>query len=479
MLKMLRGRTPNKLLIGALLVTTIAYWVVLIFRIPAYKIIPGYFWLAMQFIDKPLGNLWLVVPMVVFSITIVSIVIKRPKFHKLNLLLLILLGYTIQMGFGLMEKQGIDGIRSRMVHTGHAEFAKIASNETNMLKIATQYEKFLEENKSLRFPKTKPPGQLLFYMFTQKISNLIAPQVTPMGRYIRLVTFASYTYPLLTYLAIIPLFYFCRLFIKKRFAILPCILYLFVPSVTLVTLHLDQVLYPALFMLCLYLVIYSCYKNSLLFFMLSGALVYLSLYISFSLLPCIPLALMFAATYYFYSNQRKNKLTRYLKVLAGFIAGMVILTITFKLLLNYDPFVRYQNATAYHQAWKAWEPGLTDTVLFAFLNYVEYACWIGLPMMVFYLTNASRAIGEIVKRQFSVMNLLSLSSLVIFVLLGFFGKTKGEVHRLWLFMVPLVCVFVCYELSHRFKHRLEWMLGFLLTMQFITTLLIKRYQDFW
>lgn len=475
---MSKKRDLNKLLIGTLLTVTVAYWLVLILRIQTHKIIPDYFWMAMRFIDKPLGNLWLALPMAALSIAIISTVLKRPNSHKLNLLMLILLGYTIQMGFGLSEKKGIDGIRFRMVYTGHAEFARIASIETNMTKIATQYEEFLEENESFRFLNTKPPGQLLFYMLTQKISNLYNPETKPMTKYVRLATFATYTYPLLTYLAIIPLFYLCQLYMKKKHAILPCILYLFVPSVTLITLHLDQVLYPTLFVLFLYLIMYSCNKNIFIFSILSGTVAYLALYVSFSLLPCIPLALMFAGVHY-YSSSKNNKLIRFLKVLAGFIVGMLILVITFKLLLNYNPFLRYLNAMAYHQAWKAWEPGIEDMVLYGFLNYIEFACWIGLPMAVFYLANVGRTVGEIVKKRLNIMNLYSLSLVFIFVLLGFFGKTKGEVHRLWIFTVPLICIFACHELFHRFKNKPNWVFGFLLTMQFITTLLIKRYQDFW
>ena len=469
----------NKLLIGISLATTVAYWVVLVFHLPLFKSIPNYFWHFMQFIDKPLGNLWLIIPVVGLAIPVVLIVMQKPQRHKLNLLLLILLGYIIQMSFGFMEGRGLDGIRSRMVMTGHAEFAEVAAVESDLLKVATRYEELCRDNKSLRYANTKPPGQLLFYILTQKLSNLVAPESTPVSRFIRLVTFASYVYPLLTYLAIIPLLYFCRLFMEDRLAILPCILYLFVPSVTLVTLHLDQVLYPTLFMLGLYLIAYASHKNSLVFAMLSGALFFLALYVSFSLLPLALLVLILTSIYYCCLQQRNNKLAGYLKVLAGFVVGVLILLITFKMLLNYDPLVRFQNAMSFHRTWKAWEPGIKNTVLFAFLNYVEYACWIGLPIVALYLANAGNAVKATVKRQFSVMSLQLLSTVVIFVLLGFLGTTKGEVGRLWIFMVPPVCIFVCYELAHWFEDRVEWAFGLLLTMQLITTLAIKRYQDFW
>lgn len=469
----------NRLLIGLALAATVAYWVVLVFRLPVFKSVPGYFWHFMQFIDKPLGNLWLIVPVVGLTILIVSIVMQRPQRRRLNLLLLILLGYTIQMSLGFMEGRGLDGLRSRMVMTGHAEFAEIAAAEGDLLKVVTRYEELCRDNESVRYANTKPPGQLLFYMLTQKISNLLAPQSTPADRFIRLVTFASYAYPLLSYLVIIPMLYFCRLFMEGKHAILPSILYLFVPSVTLVTLHLDQVLYPALSMLCLCFIAYASHKRSLALALLSGAVAYLALFVSFSLLPMIPLALIVASICVCRSHEKENRLRGYGKMLAGFVAGLLVLLVMFKLLLNYDPLLQFQNVMSFHEAWKAWEPGTKNTVLFAFLNYVEYACWVGLPIATVYLANAGRAVKETATRQINAMNLLSLSVVVVLVFLGLFGRTKGEVGRLWIFMAPLVCVFVCHELAHRFKDKLPWAFGLLLTMQLITTLAIKRYQDFW
>jgi hypothetical protein len=243
----------NRILIGAILTVTILYWLVLYFKINIFNIISGYVWHFMQYSNKPLGLVWLSIPLITISYIIIEYILNHPEKVWQNFVCITLLGYAVQMSFGFMEGHGIDGLRQRMVTTGHAEFARLASVETDMVNVACHYEQLLDEAKSLQFVRSKPPGHLLFYMLTQKLSNIIASSNDPGERFRHLVTLAAYIYPLLAYLVIIPLYYFCRLFWDQQTAIIPCILYIFIPSVTLVTLHLDQVLYPFLFMLGIYI----------------------------------------------------------------------------------------------------------------------------------------------------------------------------------------------------------------------------------
>jgi hypothetical protein len=68
--------------------------------------------------------------------------------------------------------------------------------------------------------------------------------------------------------------------------------------------------------------------------------------------------------------------------------------------------------------------------------------------------------------------------LLVFVALALFGRTKGEVARLWLFLVPTICVLAANELFMRVGRGRAWAIGALLVLQWGTVYLIKVNQDF-
>ncbi|MBU8932986.1 MAG: hypothetical protein KOO62_03155 [candidate division Zixibacteria bacterium] len=468
----------NGILLGIALSLTGAYWVILIWNLPVFRSVPGYFWHAMASVDKPLGDLWIFPLIVVLSVAIIALVLRYIDRHKLCLLLLILLGWCVQMGFGLIEGNGIDGIRSRMIDTGHAEFARLAVVENDLIAVATEYEKLLE-NPDIKYAQTKPPGQLLFHMVTQKISNLFMPTHTRGEKFIRLVTFASYVYPLISYLVIIPLYWLSRLFLQRSQAIYPCILFIFVPNVTLITLHLDQVLYPTLFLATMYLSCRPAIKGNVLSASVAGFGLYLALYVSFSLLPLVFFSVVSIAIFSGALTSGYGRIRPFLRTLAGFFGGAIILWALLAVFLNYDPIIRYQSAIQFHQTWKNWTPGIGNTLLFATLNYIEFALWTGIPIIILYLAGLVRAARSTCCRCPSKLDILSVSLAIGLILLVLLGTTKGEVARLWIYLVPLLCIFACSELFVRFRERNLIAFGVLLSIQLTTILLIKRFQDFW
>jgi hypothetical protein len=469
----------TRTLIGTGIVVTAAYWLILIFDIPAFRIVPGYFWHGMVLLDKPLSSFWVFILVVILAVAIIGAVLRCTENIRLNLVLLIVLGWSVQIGFGLSEGNGIDGIRLRMVHAGHAEFARMAAVEVDMLAVATHYEEVLTASAHIRYANTKPPGQLLVYMMTQRISNLVSARPDIHGRFQRLITFSSYVYPLLCYIVLIPLYWFSRQFLSKDDAILVAICYIFVPSTALVTLHLDQVIYPLLFVLCLYLSSRAALRRSLVTALVAGFMTYLSVYVSFSLLPVAllsPLAIIIFSTRW---QQERLDFRLNLKLIGAYLAGVAALYLLFKLALSYDPLVRYAKASEHHRIWKEWEPGTANTLLFAALNYIEFLCWVGIPLMVFYLAGLGNSIRNLYRRRIQAVDLFNVSAALMILLMGLLGETKGEVNRLWIFTVPILCVAVGPELKRRFSDKAAWALSALLAAQFATMILIKRYQDFW
>ena len=180
-------------------------WIYFWLEIPLLQFLPGWFWSVQS---KPLPSWWLVLPILVAAIAISRTILRNPERQARNLLLLILLGFFLQQGFAWMEGRGLDGIRDRMVNTGHRDFALEAVKQNDVWRVATEYESLLENGNLARYPHaTKPPGQLIFYMFVERLSSLFG-FFLPQNDLPRLTSFASFLFPVLTYLSVIPLFFY-------------------------------------------------------------------------------------------------------------------------------------------------------------------------------------------------------------------------------------------------------------------------------
>jgi hypothetical protein len=432
---------------------------------------------------------------------IISFVYKNPHRIKTNLLSLILLGFCIQLVFGFIENRGIDAIREKMIITGHSEFARVAVEQKSLINVLYNYEQLIQENKLGKFPKSKPPGTLLTYMVIERISNIFIPNADEQQRFQNLTTFSSYLFPFLTYLVLIPLYFFSRRFLGKRESFYPCIIYLFLPNVVLIVMHLDQALYPLLFMICIACSAYAVNNNNYILSFLTGVLIYFSLFISFSLLPVIPLVFFVLFIFHQKKDSQKKSYITLSKHILALLGGFILIMILFYLLFNYNFITRYNNALLFHEQWKVWTPQPKRVVYFAFLNYFEYGICLGITAALIYLLSTIKTIreaclysynqiknyfrkiipekNEVSKYKPNSIALLSISLVIIFVLLGIFGKTKGETARLWLFLSPLICLIVTNEIIKRFGEKSYSVLKILILLQFITIIAFKINMDFY
>jgi hypothetical protein len=462
----------SKTISVTLVICSIAFWMILILKIPLFHSLPHWLW---GFNPKALSNIWLPLLIIFVSALIVSFVLKYPYKTGINLILLILLGYFIQMSFGFMEGRGINGIRENLIIRGHAEFARLAAKEGDMFKIAKQYEHKIDIDQLGKYSPSKPPGTLLVYMAFQKLSNCFHPLQSEPERYSRFITFAAWLFPFICYLVLIPLYFFSRLFFNKKISLSSCIFFVFVPNVNLFTLNLDQVLFPTLFMICLFFGFYSRKYKSLIHAAIAGIIIYLTLYITFSLLPLIPL-ILFLFLIDYHGSDRKPILGS-LKIMLIMIISFLLMDLIFRLLLNYDILIRFEKAMFYHENWN-WKPSLKRTAYSAVLNYIEFVFWIGIPLAVLYLSNILSSIKEILKKEIISENLFSITVILIIILLGIFGKSMGETGRLWIFLVPLICMFASYEINKKYENKSDLAIKMFLALQFITIFILKIYNDY-
>jgi hypothetical protein len=131
---------------------------------------------------------------------------------------------------------------------------------------------------------------------------------------------------------------------------------------------------------------------------------------------------------------------RLLQPLAGIVLGFVIVWIGMWMSVGYSPVMRLGAAIQKHRAIKGVRPGLTELLQYGVLNNAEFALWIGFPMLILLWVEIVWRTARAVKGDAAIRDTLGGSLLLTLAALNVVGQTKGEVGRLWLFLVPLVCV---------------------------------------
>jgi hypothetical protein len=202
----MKNKAP--LIIASLL--AVLYWLIVLFEIPVFQTVPGYFWHFMHYVQKPVMDYWFVLPVLLIAALALFIVRRFRNNRIVTISTLVLAGYLMHMGLGFMDGRGIDSFRIRKLASGHSEFVRMAAAEPGFRMITDHYETMLEENPVVEFCRTKPPGQLLFYVFTQRIANIVMPATGNANKVLNLTTFISYVWPLLAFLVIWPLYYLAK-----------------------------------------------------------------------------------------------------------------------------------------------------------------------------------------------------------------------------------------------------------------------------
>jgi hypothetical protein len=456
---------------AVVIVLTVLHWIVLGFRIPLFTKLPLWFW---PFTDTPRGALWVAAALALLVVAALRAVLRPQGSVAIKLVMLVLLGYLIQHGFALIEGRGIDGIRDRMVYSGHAEFAVAAAAEESIFGVITRYDERAEADEFGNFGRSKPPGQLVIYMVTQRIANLLRPEASYIEKLEWLRTFSSLLWPLLSYLVIIPIYLFGKRMMEPRSALVACCLYVLMPSVTLMTLHTDQVFFPFFAMAAVLLFALAADKGSMLIGTVAGVWFYLALFCSFGFGAVLPLC---AAALVVGQDGRATSGKRVVKLLAVATAGFILADVAFRLVFDYDIIARYRHAVAFHFASKYWKPRAEYILYFPFLSALEYAVWLGVPIVVFVFSALGHALRDIAQRQVRMPSVLAVAVFGVLVGLALFSRTGPESARIWMFLVPFVCLVVG-EMVTRVPSQAGRLVPLVLVLQGVTVLLIKLNQDF-
>jgi hypothetical protein len=460
------------LLLG-IVTAAVIHWLILALRIPVLDAFPDW---KYKLHPIPVFHAWIALAFAAFAAAIFVSFSKLD--HRIKIAALILLGAALQFSFAYSKGKGLDGIRDRMVTLGHAEFANVAAEQTDTLSALRNYETLAKKKLYGHIP-SKPPGTLLFYMLTERVSHALWHGSTTMERGDDLRTFASLTWPFVSYLVLIPLFFLAReLTGNVATAILACLTYIAIPSVTLITLHTDQVIYPFLAVLSLLLAVFAVRRSNVWLAVLCGIATYAAVYFSFGLAVVaflFPLPLFFMV-----GDNAPRSFAPALKWIGGIASGWIFADRLAAIFLNYDIFLRYKLAIEHHENWKAWENTLGTVLRFGLTDIAEFSAWIGLPAALLCFVCVGVAVHQMINRRVDTSSIYTAALTGVFIFLLAFGKTKGETARLWLFLVPFLCIGAANFIQTQGWLNRSKNLFFVtaLLLEFGTTYFTLHYQDF-
>jgi hypothetical protein len=451
---------------------TIVHWLIFIFREAIFTGIQGWYW---QYHLKGLqarDGIFLILLVVVLLAS--AWVLKNPRRLGGNLLVIFILGILLQVGFGWIEGEGFQALEEKYTDSAYKEYAITVSKRNATFASLLNYE---ENYRDYTHLGTKPPGVLLTYLASERLGNAFRSETSRNGRYERLTGFISYIYPLLSMLALFPLFWASRLVLPSRLVFVPLLLYIACPNVVLMPLLPDQFLFPLLFIAGVWLSLLVVKKKSFVLSILLGGFFFISLYFSFSLLPLAFLAILLIWLDYATAS-RRGPLREPLLLSLGLVAGFGLLALIFWLGLNYDLLTRYQAAMETHRAHKKLETGLAAWFRALLINNVEFTLWTGVPLILLAVFQARSAVIRTWKRKPSLLDLALLGLLATFLALNVFSQTRSEVGRLWLFLVPAMAVFAAPQ-AVGLHHKPIRSLWFILVLQLITVWITFHFQDFY
>ena len=461
------------LLLFAIIGATGFHWLILRLRIPVLDAMPDW---KFTINAISINHLWIALAFFAFGLALIL------SFSKINyapkIFFLILFGVIIQLSLAYSKGQGLDGIRNRILASGHTEFARVAVEQPDTWYILLNYEDLAAKQKYDYIP-SKPPGTLLFYKLTDNISGMLMPASDLETRLNNLGTLASFAWPVISYFVLIPLFYFSREFLKDSdMAVITCLFFMTVPSFNLITLHTDQVLFPVLALTPMLMTVIAFRKGNLLLAALCGAALYLTAYFSFGLAVVgilLPMLILIEI-----QTGKFRALAYSIKYGCAVVAGIVLSDVFARVFLNYDILVRYNLAMTHHALWRNWENTMSTYLRAGVTTVTEFFIWLGLPLTVLFLTGMGVSIYQQIIRKPTVMSYYDMSLAGIFVFLLLFSKTKVESARLWLFLVPFVCLSVSNFINQqnwRKSSKLIFVIVVLM-LELGTTYFTLHYQDF-
>jgi hypothetical protein len=469
-------------------------------RLPHVLIVVGLalYWLSLAFFPRvwnrwPLRShyhyqnarlLWplglTALPLLLCVVALLLLTSRRRKVTPAALLLLFVGAVSLQWSFSFLGELTARRLSATLVATryGHSEFLKIAAQEEQPLVLARHYEDRCAQVDPRSYTQTKPPGQLLFYVLAVRLYRLLGVE----GPCERLADWAGFehrgpltapgafvtaVFSLVSCLPVIVMAWLGARLEGSDKGLYYGLAFLLCPATLLITMHLDQVLYP-LCVSCALLAAALALQRHAGFGALTGLLLYVSLYVSFSLLFLLPTVALWWATHALVPEQRR----RLFWAVASCTLALLTAYAVFRWGLGFELVRACRRAAEHHAAWRgaAGLVGPKGTLR----NLVEAAFWLGIPAAVLCGTHWLRCARDVFNRRIEPLSLFLLLYPLIVIAISTFGATTREIGRLWIPMLIPAQTAAAREMNRLYPRRPT---GYVLLAS-LAVLLRKNYHDF-
>ena len=484
-------RVSLALVVGLGVATVALYWS----ELPWVSEIPGWFY---RYRDKGitvrvLGAVGLVVSMLLALAAVARVRTGTRRGRAAAVGLLVIACAGLQLGASAIGK---DDAFFKRHESGHGKYWRVtAERRGEWLETLLEFERLAPARQLGDFAPSKPPGVLLPYMAVDSLarapalSDVLAPIAEQAERRPRLAGYGStvalsiFLLPLITALVIPAMLLLGRaLFADDAIAWGGAVLFTTVPATLLIQYHLDGAVYPLIAVLACALAATGARGDRLWATALAGVVAMLGLYVSFSLLAALPLVVgcVLAVGY-----DRACAAERPTAELVRGIATQLFLIAVFasatflalRFFLRFDPLVRYEAAMEYHARWKRAVP----TELWRRAALVEYALYVGVPLVAVWLTRVLRGAVRIVPFRLDTRDLTTVGLFVLLLLVSAKSGTN-EVSRMWMLLNPFLALSAATALrplALRDRSGDGWKvpLAVLASTQLVVALFMKAFQE--
>jgi len=480
-------RVSSAVILLLIALATVFHWIILGFQLRTFVNLPAWYWKITPISFSWRDGWYTLGFLALFGLAGAALVLTRRIVA--GLLLVIFLGWFLQIGVGIMGGGGFATLRERYFSTYHKAYVTQASqSHVTVIESVRRYEQLFAIH---AFTSTKPPGLMAVYIGLDHLINGYPSAYTDEVRYERLSQVITYAFPLLA-LVIVPLLYaFGRRFLDTPSPFVPSVaplLYVLAPNAALFSLFADQAIYPAVFLLGVWLIVSVIRRESLVWAFLLGALLYLFVFFAFTMLPLYPFAGLYLILHHWHSKAG-GRWQQPVRLAAAIGLGTLALYLLFATLLHYDFFPRLERTMAINHNFDFYlrvgqtPPAAPESVSIrlgqivkaAWINNLDFAAGIGFPLYILFVAQAMRRAWRFFKHGAASGDVILMSLLLSFVVLNLLGTAQGEVPRLWLFWLPMMAIFAAYELDAHAHRRL--LLFWLSIAQFITMVLTFHFQD--
>ena len=269
--------------------------------------------------------------------------------------------------------------------------------------------------------------------------------------------------PVLLSLIVWPLYILGRRFYDEGTARRATLLWPLIPSIALWATRWDQLF--ALFTIGAFLaLLYALRRQRLSGFYLSGLIVSVALFFNFGLAVIGALLALYTALWLVTSRQRPP-LRWVVEAALLWLVGLATIWIVLYALYQVDPFALWRTAMDFHLSLRR------TYFTWPFFHPYDFFVFLGIPIAVLWFFRTFTALRDLRLRR-APIDLLALTFLIGLIAMILSGTSRGEVARVWAFLIPLALLIALYRFPPR-TALFTGLLGFVALQVFVGNIFLR------